>query len=191
MFLISLKENSVKEESNDESKITIWYQMCLADPEILVSAKWPIPKMKIVDGKLIFKPESEWEVPTDITLDDLRAKRKRELATKYSQVCESGVEFEGEIFQTSEKSVNRIGLALQDWVRGIQTPYWIRKNDSHHPISSYPQFDSLATAISIRWRTLLHVYTSLRDEINSFDSDELLSLNVNSRWSEIESEVSA
>lgn len=190
MFLINLKDASVIEDSEEESKVHIWYQMCLADPNLLVSAKWPIPKMKIVDEKLIFKPESEWVVPLDISLEDLRSKRKRELIAKYSEKCEEGIEFEGAFFQTSEKSATRIGLALQDWIRGIQTPYWIRKDDSHHEITSYPQLDSLATSISVRWRTLLHVYTTIRDEIDYLEAVSLLSLNVDFRWREIEEEIS-
>ncbi|PJZ28760.1 hypothetical protein [Leptospira kmetyi] len=186
MFLINLKDSSIIEDSEEESKVHIWYQMCLADSNLLVSAKWPIPKMKIVDGKLIFKPESEWIVPLDISLEDLRAKRKRELIAKYSQKCEEGIEFEGSVFQTSEKSATRIGLALQDWIRGIQISYWIRKDDSHYPITSYPQLDSLASTISSRWRTLLHVYTTIRDEIDFLEAVPLLSLNVNTRWKEIE-----
>lgn len=190
MYFINLKDSSVLEESILESKIQIWYQMCLADPNLLVSEKWPIPRMKIQNGKLILKPESEWQIPHDISLEELKSKRKRELFSKYIEVCEEGVEFEGAIFQTNEESVNRIGLALQDWVRGISTPYWICKDNTHHPITSYPQFDSLVSAISLRWRLILHIRTTLRDEIEIMNSDLLLSLNVTSRWNEIESTFS-
>ncbi|MDV6237514.1 hypothetical protein CH379_017925 [Leptospira ellisii] len=189
MYLINLKNSTVLEKTEDESVINIWYQKCQEDSTLLVTAKWPIPKMKIENGILISKKESEWTVPNDISLEDLRFKRKRELFAKYSEKCEEGVVFEGEIFQTNEKSATRIGLALQDWVRGIQTPYWIRKDDTHHQIDSYPQLDSLAISISLRWKTLLHIYTTLRDEIDIFQADSLLTLNVISRWEEIEKEI--
>ncbi|WP_147456687.1 hypothetical protein [Leptospira stimsonii] len=146
--------------------------------------------MKVLEGKLVEKPEKEWEVPFDITLDELRKKRKRELFTKYAEKCEEGVEFEGSKFQTSERSANRIGLVLQDWIRGIPISYWVRKDNSHHEITSYPQIDSLAIAISKKWRFLLHINTTLRDEIDSLSPNELLSLDVSSRWQEIEEKIS-
>ncbi|EMK02836.1 hypothetical protein LEP1GSC166_1915 [Leptospira kirschneri] len=189
MILLNLQTGEVIGESIGEPVIHGWRQMSQADPNLCVLGQWPISKTKLLNGKIIEKPEEEWEVPFDISPEDFRNRLLQKLKMQFFDKCNEGVCFEDEIFQADETSLNRIGLAIQDWGRGIETPYWIRKNNTRHQITSLPQLNELATCLGLRWRILFDVADRVKSKINELKDDELSSFSLELSWAETETEV--
>ncbi len=189
MIFLNLRTGEVIEESSEERRLQGWRQMSQADPNLCVLDQWPIPKTKLLDGKLVQKPEDEWEIPFDTSAEEFRKKLIQKTKMLFFNKCNEGVFFEGEIFQTDEMSLNRIGLAIQDWGRGIETPYWIRKNNTRHQITSLPQLNALATSMGMRWRILFDIADQVKSKINELKDDELSGFNLELSWVKIETEA--
>ncbi|EMO12460.1 hypothetical protein LEP1GSC165_0051 [Leptospira santarosai str. CBC523] len=189
MIFLNLQTGEVIEESSEDTVIHGWRQMAQADPNLGVLEQWPIPKTKLLEGKLVAKLEDEWEIPFDISAEESRNRLLQKLKILFSEKCNDGISFEGEIFQTDEMSLNRIGLAIQDWGRGIETPYWIRRDNTRHQITSLEQLNNLATAIGTRWRVLFDIFSRVKSKITTLDENELTTFDLLAEWINTEQAV--